>query len=144
MARILIAEHDPVAAEAAAVICKAARCTVTVVDTAMEALLLLDALPFDIVIAGARLPRMDGAALAAAIRASAAPFAAIPIVGVAAAADETAAEALRDAGVDAVVTRPFRHDDLAKAVARLLARGPARVTLFRRPASVHDPEVRDA
>lgn len=144
MARILIAEHDPVAVEAAAMICKAARCTVTAVDTGVEALLLLDALPFDIVIVGARLPRMDGAALTAAIRGSHAPYAALPIVGVAGVMDETAIEALKAAGADAVVTRPFRHDDLAKAVARLLARGPARVTLFRRTGSLHDAEARDA
>lgn len=131
MTRILIVEADPVAAEAAAMICKAARCAVSLAADAVEAMMLLQALPFDLVIVGARLPRKDGAALVAAIRQADAPYAALPVVGVAGALGDPAIEALRAAGADAVVTRPFRRDELAKAVARLLARGPARVTLFR-------------
>lgn len=144
MARILIAEHDPVAAEAAAVICKAARQAVTVVGTGVEALLLLDAVPYDLLIVGLWLPRMDGSALTRAIRDAEAPYATMPIVGVGPASAQAALEALREAGADAVVHRPFRHGLLGETVARLLARGPSQVTLFRRGSGDHELEKRDA
>ncbi|MNS48278.1 CAI-1 autoinducer sensor kinase/phosphatase CqsS [compost metagenome] len=131
MARILIAEDDPIHAEAAVVICKAARHTVTVVGNGLEALMLLDAVPFDLVLTDATMPRMGGATLVAAIRGSERPFAGIPIIGMASKVCD-GAEALRDAGVDAFILKPVEQPALLGAIEQALVLGPAMVTITRR------------
>ncbi|MFN3431136.1 MAG: response regulator [Candidatus Sericytochromatia bacterium] len=131
MARILIAEDDPIHAEAAVVVCKAARHTVTVVGNGLEALMLLDAVPFDLVITDATMPRMGGAMLVSAIRGSDRPFSGIPIIGMASRTSD-GAEALRQAGVDAFIFKPLEQPSLLGAIEQALALGPDMVTITRR------------
>lgn len=129
MARILIVEGDPVNAEAAAVICKAARHSVTVVGNGLEALLLLDALPFDLILTDGKMPRMDGVTMTCLIRATDHPYAGIPIIGVTSrgARDETSE--MLEAGMDLVVSKPFRTQALLSAIDRALTDGSHGVTI---------------
>lgn len=131
MAHILIVEDDPINAEAAAVICKAARHSVTVVGNGVEALLLLDALSFDLILTDVVMPRMDGVTMTALIRATHHPYAGIPIVGVTGRAGRDDGARLLAAGMDAVVAKPFRRQTLLDAIDRALHQASEGVTLSR-------------
>ena len=140
MARILIVEDDPINAEAAAVICKAARHTVTVVGNGLEALLVLDALPFDLILTDVNMPRMDGITMTGLIRSTDHPYAGIPIIGVTGRSGREDAVRMLASGMDAVVTKPFRAQTLLQAIDRALAHGSEGVTL----SPLHPPERRPA
>lgn len=129
MARILIVEDDPINAEAAAVICKAARHTVTVVGNGVEALLLLDAVPFDLILTDVKMPRMDGVTMTSLIRATHHPYAGIPIVGLTGKAGRDDTARMLAAGMDAVVTKPFRNQTLLTAIDQALRGGAEGVTI---------------
>jgi CheY-like chemotaxis protein len=135
MANILIVEDDPVSAEAAAVICKAARHTVTVVGDGLSALLALDTEPFDMILADVMMPRMDGLAMTRAIRTSNQPYAGIPILGFTGRVGREHVAAMLDAGMDDVVPKPFRNRTLVEAIAQLLKRGSYGVVITG-PATV--------
>src|SRR5689334_4474079 len=120
MARILIVEDEPINAELAAVICKAAGHEVTLASNGMEALVLLDDQPFDLILADVVMPVMDGVTMTTLIRRSNTPYASIPIIGVTAkAAMEGMGEMLK-AGMDQVVTKPVRNSTLRVVVEQVL------------------------
>lgn len=131
MARILIVEDEPTNAELASLICRAAKHQVTVVGNGIEALLLLDAVTFDLVITDVIMPRMDGITMTGLIRASDAAYANIPIIGMTARADQASQKAMREVGMDEVVLKPFKSETFRKALEKWADQGPHRVAIFR-------------
>ena len=75
---------------------------------------------YDLVIMDMQMPRMDGIAATAAIRALPAPQGRVPILAVSANALSHQVAAMRNAGADAHLSKPFGIDDLARSVAGLL------------------------
>jgi len=73
---------------------------------------------FDLILMDVHMPVMDGLAATRAIRARSGPEASLPIVALTAAASLSENQACRDAGMDDVVAKPFRPEDLYAALAR--------------------------
>jgi CheY-like chemotaxis protein len=122
MARILIVEDDPINAEVAAIICRANRHVVTVVEDGVQALMALDAQHFDLILSDVVMPRMDGITMTGLIRGSGGPYANIPIIGMTALAGKRELITMIDAGMDHVVTKPFRNSALLRVVEDALYR----------------------
>lgn len=129
MANILIVEDDAVHAEAAAVMCKAARHAVTVVSDGLAALLALECETFDLILTDVMMPRMDGVTMTRVIRTSNKPYAGIPILGLTGRVGREHVSAMLDAGMDDVVPKPFRNRALVEAIAQLLERGAVGVVI---------------
>lgn len=129
MANILIVEDNQVHAEAAAVMCKAARHTVTVVSDGLAALLALEYEVFDLILTDVMMPRMDGVTMTRVIRHSNKPYAGIPILGFTGRVGREHVAAMLEAGMDDVVPKPFRNRTLIDAIAQLLQRGPIGVVI---------------
>lgn len=140
MARILIVEDDPINAEVAAVICRANRHVVTVVENGVHALMALDAQTFDLILTDVVMPRMDGLTMTALIRASGAPYANIPIIAMTALAGPGDTQRLLDAGMDQVVVKPFRNSYLASVLEDALQAAADAVKIFRLTDHASTPE----
>lgn len=121
MARVLIVEDDPISAELVSIICKAAHHVVTVVSNGLEALMMLDALPFDLVLADMIMPKMDGARLLRVIRASGSGYAKIPVVVLTAKSDAATLQTLKALGADHVLTKPYQKAALHALLERALS-----------------------
>lgn len=80
---------------------------------------------FDVVIMDMQMPRMDGIAATAAIRALPAPMGQVPILALSANALDGQIAAMRAAGADAHLAKPFAIDALSCSVACLLCAGVA-------------------
>lgn len=121
MAHILIVEDDPINAEIATIICQAGQHTVTVTRNGCQALVALDAEPFDLVLTDIIMPEMDGLALALTIRSSDTPYACVPIIAMTALGDEHHLHEMAAVGIDEVITKPFRNRALLALVNRVLS-----------------------
>lgn len=121
MLNILVAVGDRTSAELASIICKAAKHSATTVDDGVEAVVLLDSGRFDLIVTDLLLSKLDGVAMTRMIRASEAPYATIPIVGIAAKSDSVTAAAMLEAGMNEVIPRPFWKGALRTALDKLLA-----------------------
>lgn len=124
MAHILIVEDDLVGAEVATVICEAAGHTTVHAVNGREALGMLAEARFDLVLMDVQMPELDGLALTRILRADPG-YAGLPILGCTAKAGAEALAAMRDAGMDDVVTKPYRNATLRDAVAGMLSRAGA-------------------
>lgn len=82
---------------------------------------------FDLVIMDIQMPRMDGIAATAAIRALPAPLGQVPILALSANALDRQVAAMREAGADAHLAKPFAIDALSRSVAALIGAGPVGV-----------------
>lgn len=131
MARILIVEDDPINAEVAAVICRANRHVVTVVENGVLGLMALDAQPFDLVLTDVVMPRMDGITMTSLIRGSGTSFANVPIIGMTALASKADMQKMLAAGMDQVVVKPFRNSLLARVLEEALSRAADTVKIYR-------------
>lgn len=120
MARILIVEDDATNAQLAALICRAAGHSVSVAGNGIEALVLLDYEPFDVVLADIVMPMMDGITMTRQIRRSGCAYAAIPIIGMTGRGDHDLTQRLLDAGMTHLVTKPYRHAALTQALEAVL------------------------
>lgn len=121
MAHILLVEDNAANAEVATLICEAAGHTVKHAGNGVEALrTLLAKEPFDLVLLDVLMPEMDGIEVAQALRGSPS-HEALPIVAVTAVSGERDAEKLRGAGVDSIVTKPYRREALLQAIDEVLA-----------------------
>ncbi|NWF79385.1 MAG: response regulator [Chloroflexi bacterium] len=87
----------------------------------IQALECLNAMPIDLIITDLTMPRLDGFGLVERVRADP-RFRELPVIVVTASGKE--ADAIRAAGVgiNAFLTKPVDSEDLARAVAQLLAR----------------------
>ncbi len=115
MARILIVEDEPSNAEIAFTILMHAGHEVTIAVNGQIALDLLAHQPVDLVLMDVLMPAMDGLAATRAIRRDPA-LAHLPIVGVTAVIDPTMGQTLLAAGMNAVLTKPYRNRELREIV----------------------------
>ncbi len=119
MARILIVEDEEANRDVAALICRTAGHDVSLAGDGEEALSLLAAQMFDLVLLDVLMPELDGLGVARAMRASA-QWAKVPIIGVTALAGVTEVAAMRAAGMDEVVTKPYRRRTLLDMIDQFL------------------------
>lgn len=121
MAHILIVEDEPTNAALAALICKEEGHTTRQVRDGIEALKrLLEKERFDLVLLDVLMPRMDGLDLATALR-EAPATATIPLIAVTGVAGSRDHQVLRSAGVDCIITKPYKPDELRRALRQALA-----------------------
>jgi two-component system sensor histidine kinase/response regulator len=119
MARILLAEDEPINAQMAAFICRRASHHVRVASDGLRALELLAREPFDLVLADVLMPRMDGITLTHAIRHDPA-LADLPVVGLTALAGSDDQAAMLRAGMNRVITKPCHAQAIETAIAEVL------------------------
>ena len=126
MAHILIVEDDPVGAEVATVICRAAGHTTVHATDGRQALAMLESERFDLALVDVQMPELDGISLTRILRGMAA-YDRLPVLGCTAKAGAEALAAMREAGMDDVVTKPYRNATLRDAIAGVLANRAERV-----------------
>jgi two-component system sensor histidine kinase/response regulator len=119
MARILLAEDEPINAQMAAFICRRAGHHVRVASDGLRALELLAHEPFDLVLADVLMPRMDGISLTHAIRLTPA-LAGLPVIGLTALAGADDHVAMLRAGMSRIITKPCHARAIESAIAEVL------------------------
>ncbi|MFN9845057.1 MAG: response regulator [Planctomycetota bacterium] len=126
--RVLVADDNPINRHAARMFLERAGCTVTLAQDGQEAIDLVLAQPFDVVLMDCQMPRLDGLEAARRIRRLAAEDALaagaprpLPILALTAANAAEDRSACAAAGMDEVLAKPFAAKDLIAAVARALA-----------------------
>ncbi len=126
--RILLAEDDEVSAHVAARQLEKMHHEVRVVSDGQEALEVLQAEPFDLVLMDIQMPVMDGAEATRRIRAGEAgkDRADIPIIAMTAYAMAGDREKFLGLGLDAYLSKPIELDMFKQAVAEALRRREAR------------------
>lgn len=120
---MLIVEDEPTNSELVALICREEGHTFRQVSDGLDALRrLLAHERFDLVLLDVLMPRMDGVDLAIALREAPTTrhLPLIAITGVTGARDHAK---LTAAGVDRVITKPYKPDVLRRAMRELLASG---------------------
>ena len=121
MAHILLVEDNAANAEVATLICEAAGHTLRHAPNGIDALRkLLNKERFDLMLLDVLMPEMDGIDVAIARRDSYS-HGSLPIVAVTAVSGQRDAEKLHHAGVDAIVTKPYKREQLLKAIDAVLA-----------------------
>jgi CheY-like chemotaxis protein len=95
-------------------------CTFSSVENGLLAVERVRAEPFDLVLMDVKMPVMDGLEATRRIRAMPGPAGAVPIIALTANADPLDAETYRREGMDAVVEKPIKAEQLLSAMARLL------------------------
>jgi CheY-like chemotaxis protein len=95
---------------------------VTTAADGLEALALLRAAPFDLVLVDMIMPGLDGWQLLRQLR-EAPATAAVPVIGLSAAASPAQQAAMREAGLAVWVAKPYDRRTLERAVAGALAAG---------------------
>ncbi|MFY0480016.1 ATP-binding protein [Achromobacter marplatensis] len=95
----------------------------------LEALTLMDARAFDIVVCDCAMPVMDGYTFARTLRQRGGAAAKLPILGYTAGAHDAEIDRARDAGMDEILIKPVNLDSLNRAIATLMHRdsGPSHV-----------------
>jgi PAS domain S-box-containing protein len=118
--RVLVAEDNPTNQLIIAAVLDKYGLRVDVVSNGVEAVDAVRTIPYDLVLMDMQMPEMDGLEATIAIRKLPGKPGAIPIIGVTANAFREDHERCRDAGMQDIVTKPFRWSDLAKRMARHL------------------------
>ena len=141
--RALVADDNAVNLEVASEALAQLNATVVTVENGREAVDAAAAGDFDIIFMDGSMPVMDGFAAARAIRGAERNGARVPIVALTAHVVGAAAEEWRDAGMDAVVHKPFTVAILARTIEKLLPhlRGETEPAApAAAPAPVHQPD----
>jgi len=118
--RVLVAEDNPTNQLIIAAVLDKYGLRVDVVSNGVEAVNAVRTIPYDLVLMDMQMPELDGLEATIAIRRLAGKAGSIPIIGVTANAFREDHERCRDAGMQDIVTKPFRWSDLAKRMARYL------------------------
>jgi PAS domain S-box-containing protein len=118
--RVLVAEDNPTNQLIIASVLDKYGLRVDVVSNGVEAVNAVRTVPYDLVLMDMQMPEMDGLEATLAIRRLGGKAGAIPIIGVTANAFHDDHERCRAAGMQDIVTKPFRWSDLAKRMARHL------------------------
>lgn len=116
-ARILVVDDEPLIRDIVSEWLTTAGYRVQTASDGVEALALLEREPADVVVSDIRMPRMDGIALLANLKGSAANIPAVLFVS--GFADISPREAY-DLGAEAVIQKPFSDDQLLLAVRHVL------------------------
>jgi PAS domain S-box-containing protein len=118
--RVLVAEDNPANQLIIAAVLDKYGLRVDLVSNGVEAVNAVRTLPYDLVLMDMQMPEMDGLEATLAIRRLGGKAGSIPIIGVTANAFKEDHERCREAGMQDIVTKPFRWTDLAKRMARWL------------------------
>jgi len=120
-ARILLAEDNPVNQKVAVHMLDKLGYRCDIASNGLEAVTMLQQMPYDLVLMDCQMPEMDGFQATAAIRAKegalakhGTPAARLPIVALTANALKGDRERCLDAGMDDYIAKPFRKDDLER------------------------------
>lgn len=122
MAHILIAEDEIGLAHLLETLCRLWGHTTCLAAHGEEALERLHDESFDLLLLDGRMPFMDGITLAYVLRRGR-TYQRVPIIGMTAMTDEEQA-LFRQAGVDAIVQKPFAHETLRGAIEGVLKARP--------------------
>lgn len=122
MAHILIVEDEPINAEVAAVICEGAGHTTRWALNGEEALRQLDEECFDLLLVDALMPVMDGLTFTRRVR-EMSRHAKVPIIGLTAKASQADLSEMLTAGMNQVLTKPYRNKELLAVLEANLATG---------------------
>jgi CheY-like chemotaxis protein len=95
---------------------------VTIAENGRQAVTAATAQMFDLVLMDLQMPEMDGLEAARLIRATAGSIAQVPIVALTAAASASEVAACFAAGMNGVLAKPYRAQDLADAIAQHVGR----------------------
>jgi CheY-like chemotaxis protein len=122
--RILLAEDNLVNQKFAVLVLEKMGHRVVVVGNGREASRRFEAQPFDAILMDVQMPEMDGLEATAEIRALEAKndLVPIPIIAMTAEALKGDRERCLNAGMDMYITKPFRIEELAIALARVMRR----------------------
>ena len=115
--RILVVDDDPLMCEAFKMMLEFDGHLVKTVGNGNEALALFDQEPFDLVITDFEMPVMKGDELAAAIKARAPKQ---PVVMVTAYAEMLQTSGYPLTGINLIMTKPFRLENLREAIAKVI------------------------
>ena len=115
--RVLVAEDNPANQLIVTAMLAKFGLRVDVVSNGVEALEALRSVPYDLVLMDMQMPEMDGIEATVAIRKLPGRTGAVPIVGVTANAFREDQERCLAAGMQDIVTKPFRWSDLVKRMA---------------------------
>ncbi|HVJ55221.1 MAG TPA: ATP-binding protein [Aliidongia sp.] len=116
--RVLVAEDNPANQLIIAAVLDKYGLRVDLVSNGVEAVNAVRTLPYDLVLMDMQMPEMDGLQATLAIRRLGGKASTIPIIGVTANAFKEDHDRCREAGMQDIVTKPFRWTDLAKRMAR--------------------------
>ncbi len=116
--RVLVAEDNEVNQQVAMLTLRRRGFVVDVVDDGAEAVAASERIAYDLIFMDCHMPRMDGFAATAAIRAR--KDAAVPIIAMTASSMPEDRERCRAAGMDDFVAKPVRPDDLDAVLRRWL------------------------
>lgn len=122
--RVLVVEDNATTRQVAAAHLQALGCRAVLAGDGMAALAQLFSGGFDVVLMDNQLPLLDGAAATALVRRLPGAAGRVPIVAFTA-SSSAATQAMRDAGVDDVLPKPFDRPGLMDCPARVLARPAA-------------------
>jgi CheY-like chemotaxis protein len=115
--RVLVAEDNLINQKVIARILKKMGYVVSVADHGGEALKLLEAESYDVILMDCQMPIMDGFATTRAVRELASPMAEVPIIALTANAMEGDRERCLAAGMDDYLAKPVRPDVLERTLA---------------------------
>lgn len=119
--RALAVDDDPDARDVVSQILSSFGIQVTVTDSALHALQLLETEEFDVLLSDIAMPYMDGIAFMTQVRAIKDPIRAmIPALALTAFSDAARFTQARSAGFNVVMTKPVLAMDLARSITRLL------------------------
>jgi CheY-like chemotaxis protein len=127
---VLVVEDSAVAQRLARVVLERSGCRVTIVDDGLEALLALQHLKVDIMLVDIGLPLMSGIELTRRVRASEAARKSrrLPVIAVTSKTTPEELDEVYRAGVDELVTKPYRPEELLQAIRRSIANDSRGVT----------------
>jgi signal transduction histidine kinase/ActR/RegA family two-component response regulator/HPt (histidine-containing phosphotransfer) domain-containing protein len=140
-AQILVAEDSAQNQDIIRTVLERAGHRVTIAADGIEALAAATGTRFDLVVMDMQMPRMDGTEATAAIRALPAPHGQVPILALSANVMADQIAAIRAAGADAHLAKPFAAQGLLAACASLLPETPEQDPAPPRPVASDDLEA---
>ncbi|GGF22302.1 hypothetical protein GCM10011611_30470 [Aliidongia dinghuensis] len=121
--RVLVAEDNPTNQVITVTMLGKLGFTADAVETGTAAIAAVASVAYDMVLMDVQMPEVDGLEATRRIRQLPGPASRVPIVGVTASAFPEDQARCIEAGMQAVVTKPFRWAELARAMTLHIARG---------------------
>ncbi|MEM9441035.1 MAG: ATP-binding protein [Pseudomonadota bacterium] len=138
--RVLLVEDNPVNVAVATGMLKSLDCEVVLANDGLEAVEhATSSVPFDMILMDCQMPRLNGWEAARRIRQAEPEGQRIPILALTANALEGSRETCLDAGMDAMLSKPFRRQVLVQSMLSLLPKHSG----FDRHGTIDDAPDRD-